>query len=298
MFREIETKQIKSAKRVMEVLEYFTAEYPERTISDVVRDLKYPQSSASELLHCLASLGYLDFDPHRRTFTPTAQVAVLGSWILPTFFQNDNILQIMKSLNRETGELVVLATVVGLQVRYIHVCQATNSVRMVVPPGAVRPLLHTSIGRLLLSTQTDDEIRRIVLRLNAEAKEDWKVSLTEVKDNIEKIRQAGFSVSLNAMTKGGGMLAVLLPNNHQGAPLALGIGGASNIIGENQEHYLSLLRQASLDHSAVDIPPVHDAPIDPPVFVYRQPLGPDGLMADWGWRSGSTDSKPEELEEG
>jgi len=76
------TKMVKSAQRVMELLEFFTAERPEATVMDIVRVLDYPQSSASELLRCLVSLGYLSYDRYRRTYRPTTRVPLLGSWVL------------------------------------------------------------------------------------------------------------------------------------------------------------------------------------------------------------------------
>ena len=59
---------------------------------DLSRSLEYPQSSTSELLRCLTRLGYLHYNRYRRTFSPTARVALLGSWVEPTLFRGGTVL--------------------------------------------------------------------------------------------------------------------------------------------------------------------------------------------------------------
>ena len=50
MGRALDPKKIKSAQRVLEVLEYFTHDREEATVMDIARAMGYPQSSTSELL--------------------------------------------------------------------------------------------------------------------------------------------------------------------------------------------------------------------------------------------------------
>lgn len=74
---------IKSAKRVLEVFEFFAARQGAATVMDVAREMAYPQSSTSELLDSLRNLGYLSYDRFSRQFNPTLRVAY-PSWCLQT----------------------------------------------------------------------------------------------------------------------------------------------------------------------------------------------------------------------
>jgi hypothetical protein len=69
---------VKSAGRALEIMEFF-ADCREAGVMDVARSLGYPQSSTSELLNALTSLGYLRHDERRRTFSVAGRAGVLGS---------------------------------------------------------------------------------------------------------------------------------------------------------------------------------------------------------------------------
>ncbi len=73
---------VKSARRVLEILERFEAEKRPLGVSEIAQVLGYPLSSTSMLLNTLARLGYLNLDPASRKFAPTMSVAMLGDWIV------------------------------------------------------------------------------------------------------------------------------------------------------------------------------------------------------------------------
>jgi predicted transcriptional regulator len=59
---------VKSARRVLEILEFFAQGRREATVMEVADALAYPQSSTTALLSSLATLGYLRQDVARRTY--------------------------------------------------------------------------------------------------------------------------------------------------------------------------------------------------------------------------------------
>ena len=106
MVKSLDPKKIKSAQRALEVLEYFSDARPTATVMDIARSMGYPQSSTSELLNCLVSLGYLNRDRDQRTYRPTARVAVIGSSVQPELFRKGRLLAILDHLAEETGGIV------------------------------------------------------------------------------------------------------------------------------------------------------------------------------------------------
>jgi DNA-binding IclR family transcriptional regulator len=253
----METKEIKSARRVLEVFEFFGADNREASVMDIARSLNYPQSSTSELLHFLAAIGYLTYDRHARTFRPTARVALLGAWVQPSLFRNGSLLQMMDELSRATGETIVLGTRVGLLVQYIHVLPATNPVRLHVPSGSTRPLARSGIGKLLLSTESDDAVSDVIRRINSDARPSERVRLPGLLEEISRIRSQGYSLSLNAFTRGSGIVASLIPVKGEDEPLAVGIGGVADVVSNNRDRFLRLLRASiarHLDRSSAETP--------------------------------------------
>src|SRR5262245_9190868 len=121
MARTLDPKKIKSAQRVLEVLEYFNSERQRGTVMDIARTYGYPQSSTSELLSCLVALGYLRLDLRARTYRPSARVAMLGSWVQPDLFRHGAALTLMDELAGDVGATVMLASRVGLAAQVFQV---------------------------------------------------------------------------------------------------------------------------------------------------------------------------------
>src|SRR4051794_8560152 len=75
---------VKSAARVLEILEFFDEERAPATARKVAQALGYPQSSTSALLHSLVASGHLRLDARAHTYLPSLRVAMLGSgWLAP-----------------------------------------------------------------------------------------------------------------------------------------------------------------------------------------------------------------------
>src|SRR3954467_12300537 len=72
---------VKSAGRVLQVLEFFDEVQREARVQEIAERLSFPQSSTSVLLKCLVQLGYLDYDANSRSFLPSPRVALLGTWL-------------------------------------------------------------------------------------------------------------------------------------------------------------------------------------------------------------------------
>lgn len=205
-------RTIKSAHRVLEILEYFDREHRTATVMDLSRSLGYPQSSTSELLRYLTRLGYLHYNRYRRTYSPTARVALLGSWVDPTLFRGGTVLRALDHVAECVGETVVLSTAVNYVVQHLHVVDGAEDHAVVEHAGHCESLLHSPQGRLILSSYQDGHIRSALHRLNAEeADPARRVRISETVDELVKLRSKGWLIQPEAREDGVGVVAVLLP---------------------------------------------------------------------------------------
>src|SRR3546814_3014450 len=102
-----EPSVVKSAGRVLRILEYFDSVQREACVSEISRTLKWPQSSTSVLLKSLVSLGYLQNDRFRRTYRPTRRVCLLGNWVDPALVRQGALLMQADELARRTHKTVI-----------------------------------------------------------------------------------------------------------------------------------------------------------------------------------------------
>ncbi len=224
---------VKSAVRVLQVLEYFDRVRRAAGVTEVARELNFPASSTTGLLQSLVDLGYLVQDA-QRMYRPTPRVTLLGTWIDPQLAPDGPVISMMNELGAATGETIILAIPSGITVRYIHVVPATKPMRLHVGPGDVRPMALSGIGRLFLSQMSDDEVRQVVFRHNAlQQQESAHLSYAAVRRDIEGIRAAGYSVSVDRISQGAGLVCVPLPARPQAGPMGVAVAGLSSVIRSN-----------------------------------------------------------------
>jgi DNA-binding IclR family transcriptional regulator len=258
---------IKSAKRVLELFEFFAECRRPLSVTDVVHGLHYPQSSASSLLKSLTLLGYLNYDRHKRLFTPTLRVTMFGGWIQDQLFSQSNLSQLLDELHQATG---VQAVILGMQndvyVQYIHLVQsARQPIPWYIKPGSLRPLFRSACGRILLSHKSDSEVQQLLWRVNAEEEPKHQLALGDILRELDRIRREGFAYTEGTVNPLVGVLAVAMPTPPSQPPMVLGIGDGIENLRRNRDSFLRLLHSALIPYrgrggtsslSPVTIPPI------------------------------------------
>lgn len=222
---------VKSAARVLEILEYFDDIRREANVVEISSALNYPQSSTSALLRSLVKLGYLKHEPFRRTYVTSNRVTLLGHWASPEVYRQGPLIEMMNDITAFSGDAAILATRRGLYAQYVHVVQATVPARLHLTIGTMRPLAASGTGLALLSTLRDPEITRLINRINAEAlSEEEKINPRSAMEVVQKMRTQGYTLCCNMISRGGATLSVVLPKMGDEAPMVLAIGGIAEVM--------------------------------------------------------------------
>jgi DNA-binding IclR family transcriptional regulator len=236
-------KKIKSADRVLDILEMFNEGRNSVTVMDVARALNVPQSSTSELLGSLVRRGYLTRKRGERVFRPTSRVALLGAWVHPKLYRNGHLLSMMDQLREETGLSVALCSLVGVGVKHIH---TVGDLPEEISCGAERHLLHSPFGHVILSTIYRETVRLMVHRLNAESAADDQVRFCDLNKKLTEVSR--FRVAVGQVADGWSGIAVLLPQGMGEEQLSVGIVAPTAEIEARQSELLRILRQAIARH--------------------------------------------------
>lgn len=238
--------QVKSATRVLEVLEYFTLGQQPRSMSELANDLGYPQSSTTVLLKTLVNLGYLNFDRKSRVYFPTPKVTTLGDWIPKALFGSGTVIEALNDVHAATREGVFLGVKNDVYLQYLKTKESVHALRFHIDEGTIRPITRSAAGWVLLSTLSDDRIDNIVRRANIATPDPTeRMRLSEIQEKIEGIRQRGFAWAEDVPLKGGATLALLLPSKVQGQPVTLALGGVTERVKKNADKYLLALKAAA-----------------------------------------------------
>jgi DNA-binding IclR family transcriptional regulator len=153
---------VPAAARAMALFEIFAREKRELTKSEVAKLLSLPESSTSDLLNTLHSIGYLTRTATTRRFYPTGRLWSMANEIAG----NDPLLSIGAEacalLSERTGETAVFAVRAGASIKIRAVSQGRHRLRYVVGVGDSFSIHGTAVGKALLSCLAEAEMERLL----------------------------------------------------------------------------------------------------------------------------------------
>ena len=237
---------VKSAVRVLEVLEHFSVTHVPATVAEMSRTLGFPQSSTSKLLASLERLGYLQHEAVTCTYRPTLRVLLLGAWLHDDLFGEGSLVSAMDALRRRTGHTVLVGMRQGFQVRIILVLRGLRSDAVQLATGTVASLVASAVGHALLAGDMEDQLGRVLRRANAEERDARRrVTLPTLLDQIRKTRERGWACRASATLPGRGVVAARLPLLPGQPELAIGLGASQSRLEVEQEQLGSMLIKAA-----------------------------------------------------
>jgi len=131
------------------------------TLSEVAAALGVTRSSAYRLLYTLGHLGFVEYDARAKTYALGPQVLALGYRYLASRDITDVAMTHLVRLRDRTGWSAHLGELHGREVVYLARVATRRSVASTVHVGTRLPAHATTMGRILLSGLSDDEIREL-----------------------------------------------------------------------------------------------------------------------------------------
>jgi DNA-binding IclR family transcriptional regulator len=233
---------VKSARRVVEVFEYFAQHRAPATLTQISSALEYPASSTFALLNTLRDLGYLDYAQSDRSFVPTLRAALLGIWVNDALLGEGTIVRLMQDLSDEADGSAVLGVQSGDHVQYIHVVHGRGR-RSHVKTGELRPLLRSAMGHVILTLKSRTELRGLVHRINAQESAANRVRFDDLVSKVEECRASGYAYSEGLVTPGAGIIGVLLAAPQHQPSMVLGLGANISQLRARKQKLLEALRR-------------------------------------------------------
>lgn len=244
--REVAVPLVKSAVRVLAVLEHFATTHAPATVAELSRRLKFPQSSTSKLLSSLERLGYLQHDAVARSYRPTLRVLLLGAWLHDEIFGEGSLVSAMDELRRRTGLTVLIGMRHGAQVRVILALRGLSPDAVPLPTGTLAPLTNSAMGHVLLTEESDAALGRILRRANAEETDRARrLALPELLRQVDATRRRGWASRPAVALPGRGVVAMKLPRLPGQPEMAIGIGASLERLESEAGALAQMLREAT-----------------------------------------------------
>jgi len=187
-------ENVQSLSRAFAVLEAFSFDKTEMTMSEIASAVDLPVSTTARLLSTLVEGGYLK--KNERKYYLGYKLFYLGN-IASMQFNLDRVIEpIMQDLVNETGDLVSLSVIANYHRVCIKKIEGTSLIRRHINVGEPQPLYAGSGGKVLLAYQGEtywDEYFSVV-KLD-KLTPNTEIDPPRIRETLRQIRKDGYSLS-------------------------------------------------------------------------------------------------------
>lgn len=244
MAPEKSSSNVKTALRVIEIIEIFAREGKPLSLTELSRHLEAPVSSCLNLVRTLTGLGYLYETAPRQGYYPTGRLLAMAQRIARADPILEKIGPTLAALRDAVTETVVLAKLGhDGEVVYLDVLPSPHPISYVADPGAQRHLHSNSLGKALLSLMNETERRKLMKGREMERlTERTLVSLEDLERDLKVSAERGWFQNLGESIPDVG--AVAWPVQISGGEYAVSIAGPLYRIEPKLESLAQQLRVA------------------------------------------------------
>lgn len=224
-------------------------------VREVARQLQIPTSTTHRILRALESTGAVVPGPERSAYTLGPTVLQLGFAFVERLDVREKALPRLQDLLERTHETVGLTIPMGHERIYVTLLESEYELRARPALGRPYPLYKGAPGRALLMSSPDDEIDRILARLDElEAHADPKskiVTSADVWGAIRQCRRDGYAMAFEETMPGLNTIAAPVRDHTRTVCAAISVSGpVSRLTRKRMKEYGAPLLSAAAQLSS------------------------------------------------
>lgn len=194
---------VPALERGLRLLQAFSRERPDIGLADLARELDLPRTTVFRMARTLEAMGFLRRVNNGKTYRLGAAVLGLGFEYLAAMDVTEVAREPLEALCRTTGFSTHLGMRDGTDLVYVSRYPAVGAIISNVRVGTRLPVHASSMGRVLLSDLSPDELDQLFLgRSLQKYTEQTPTSLPVLKAMLMRDRQRGYVISRAFYEKG------------------------------------------------------------------------------------------------
>lgn len=242
MAEEREAKNpVQSAERIFQVMEML-ADNGEMGVMELSAALNLHKSTVHRLLMSLIYMGYAKQDEATQKYMLSYKVVNMASKVL----ERIDILQVakpyMERLSDLSGETVHLVQREENNILYIYKIEAkVGTIRMVSQVGMVHPMYCSGVGKAIMATLPEEEVKKIWDESIIEEKTDKTITdYAKMQEVLEEVRKNGYALDEEENEKGVRCIAACLYGHQKEVKYAFSISGPTSRMTRERVRELSV----------------------------------------------------------
>lgn len=217
---------IQSVDRTLMILQCFIQERRELGVSEVARQLKLNKSVVHRLMLTLLSHGYLEQLKNTDKYMVGPKAFELGSVFTNSTSLVDEGKKVLIELVDRIGFTAHLAILEKDSVLYLVNVEPDHMKYLFGAVGQRRPVYNTALGKSLTAWLPEEKIRKVLEKCTFEKMTDNTItSLEAFLEELERVRQLGFSVDNEEASFGVRCFAAPIRNKDGDVVAAISVSG-------------------------------------------------------------------------
>jgi IclR family transcriptional regulator, pca regulon regulatory protein len=216
----IDRDYIKSLEKGLNIISLLSQHGSPLKLEDLVRISGLRKTSCFRILQTLTRSGFILKDKETCGYFIGPKMISIGLTTLERTGIRELALPFMKEIRQKTGATVNLAILNGSDVIFVERLQSAHIIEGNLSVGSRLSAHLSSMGKAMLAHLSEAELNAVVKQIRFEKKTDKTIaSVRAFKEELKKIRAAGFAVNNEELATG--LFAIAVPLlNHTGAAVA------------------------------------------------------------------------------
>jgi DNA-binding IclR family transcriptional regulator len=153
---------VTAVERVLDIFEAFDKVGKPLSLTDLAEMTNIPKSSCHAIVGTLTARGYLYSLTRPRALYPTRRFFDLARAILDKDPFVERVMPMLERLRDASRETVILGKRQGDAVIYLQVVESSHPIRYSAKPGEFKPLHSSAIGKALVGSLKEADMRALV----------------------------------------------------------------------------------------------------------------------------------------
>jgi IclR family KDG regulon transcriptional repressor len=245
-------ESISSLRTSLQVLNLFSLELPEVTLSEIAHRLDIGISTAHRIINTLSEQGFIVKDPFTRNLRLGASILGMGTVVMKNNELCVKAEPYVQKLAKETGESTHLSILKDNSVVYLQKFDSSHPVYLLSHIGRKNPIHATSSGQAIIAFQKKEVIKNVV---REELPSFTSQTITNENDFLKlltRIQNKGYSVSKEELHEGVSSISAPIQNGSGNVIASLTIAGpTARIISTRTDFFIKSVLQTAKEISAV-----------------------------------------------
>lgn len=218
--------QVQSLSRAFGLLEYVAGDNVGLGLSQIAAQMELAPSTVHRLLNSMREMGYVECDQNTGLWSVGLKAFTIGNTYLRKREFAVQARSYMKKLVGQVGETVNLAIMDDRNVVFIAQVECSHVMRMAVPIGTRGPLHASAVGKIMMSSMTNEEVRGILENIEfTKLTSKTHQGAANLIQELEKISLQNYAVDEEEQNIGMRCIAANIYNEYSEAVAAISVSG-------------------------------------------------------------------------